>query len=176
MSVPNNVSGASKFIIHTLNAASDAGWTVLTCGGRVIAPTALGAIGGWAVGYGASMGAFQGFTAGLLYSRVLTPVATFLKKHRGNGDDQIHPSTVDFLRLVGAVSEVAIPIVLTQKYGEVVLNRLAIALPTSIQWLAEPSSAENFTVVRGICSIVAPVIMQCYIESFRTIKQVERSL
>jgi len=155
-------------VARGLNLMADAVSYTMKKAGKVVAPTLLGAVGGYLTGVGARLGGFQGATAGAFYSCVLIPAGSYIRAHGGNDEDQIHDNTQGLLYTVGVVSETVAPIFITMYYGEGVLNAVGNRLPESVSWLVYPAATGvAYTATRGFFTNIAPAMAQYFIEGLR---------
>jgi hypothetical protein len=161
------MTGLINTLIPTMNYMANGAEFVMERGGKVLVPTALGAIGGYLVGIGPQIGAFQGLTSGALYSWVLRPISQFISNHEGERPEQIHKNTKVFLYTAGTATEVALPLFLTKTIGTSILTVLASLSPKAIQWLIIPSTTKEYTIWKGILVTIAPAIAQHLIETLR---------
>lgn len=155
-------------IAAPINFCVDGLWNIFKAGGEAVAPMAFGAGGGWLLGFTPQMGALQGFTAGILCSYVIVPIAKYVRNNSGENANQFHANTCYLLSAAALVVEVVVPVLVVSNYGDQVLTKLASVLPSNISWLlGDSASRASYSVLRGIFSNIAPMATQVIIEVIR---------
>lgn len=156
-------------MVSLLNAGADAIGFATRKFGMLVAPAALGAIGGRLIGAGYRMGALQGAISGAVFSWTLRPLANLINANKGPGKDQIHQNTANILWVAGKILQIAVPVIVTVYAGDRILNAAAGLLPLSFKWLAavDPSVSQYNTIVRALLVNIAPVCAQHFIEWLR---------
>jgi|ERR1700722_11496454 len=153
-------------VARTLNAGADLiGYLIPP---KMIAPTLLGAIGGWLVGVGPKMGLLQGIATGVTYSWVLKPIANYVSENSGPGPNQINAKACGLLAVVGAVVETAGPILVTMYIGSKCITATTPYLPSFVNWILSTEPTAEYNLFRGLFVSVAPAIAQHAIENLRS--------
>jgi hypothetical protein len=110
----------------------------------------LGGLGGWLTGVGPKLGVFQAVASSLQHSCVIRPMAKYINKYIGTGDDKkIHPQIADRLAIAFLIMEIVGPIFITLYFGPSV------------------DSTADYTFFRGMLCSLAPVVTQFGIEYWR---------
>ncbi len=160
---PIQVNTNPNYLIRGLNFTADVFGQTIGKTGRLIAPTAFGMAGGWLTGVGASVGGFQGCATGVTYTWLLKPIGNYVRRHTGDGQDQIHGNTEALLYLSGTVIDVALPIFLTYKFGVPVLETLSQNSPEWLAYYLAPTLASNYTITKGVLANIAPMVVQLWL-------------
>ena len=110
----------------------------------------LGGLAGWIAGIGPKLGVFQAVASSLQHSYVIRPMAKYMSKYIGTGDDKkIHPQTADRLAIAFLIMEIVGPLFITMYFGPSV------------------DSTADYTFLSGILCSLAPVVTQLGIEYWR---------
>ncbi len=162
------MTSVAGYIAQASNKAADVADVVVS--GKVVIPTALGAMGGWLAGVGPQMGAFHGLAAGALHAWIVKPADQYVTSHQGTGKDQFHANTVTWIRTAGTIAEFVLPILLTAYFGEAALKAAGSKLPQFAGWIVVPATviASKYNWWRGILASILPMPVQYGIEWMRS--------
>lgn len=151
------MTSINSVVAKTLNSAADVTGYAFEKTKGVIVPAAWGALGGWVVGVGAPMGAFQGAVMGGLHSTVVRPLSRYMDAHTGQGADEIHPNACAMLKVASVLVELALPILVTAHFGYSSLLSLSNHLPGGLGELVHPGALSDYTPLKGIFSGLLPL-------------------
>lgn len=159
----------NAFINQGLNGMSNASAYVLRRGGTVLAPTVLGYMGGWLTGAGSHVGFFQGAASGGYHVVVHSPVSAYIERNKGKGPYDIQPDTAQFLKIIGTIAGVCVPILLTNYFGKTAMEKgMAFLAPDgAIRWLIESKPTRQYTWLLGLAVNIAPALAQYWISLWR---------
>ncbi|KIA77681.1 hypothetical protein DB43_FZ00100 [Parachlamydia acanthamoebae] len=153
-------SSTNAIINNGLNGIASAGLFVIEKSGNLLAPATVGYIGGRFVGVG-NVGLIQGVYSGIYHSMIYNPIKRYVDRNTGEGPDQIHPKTCNFLMFVSLIAETALPIILAS-YSSQIVNNAISTLPKGgiVRWLLESTVKREYTFLTGIGVSIAPILVQ----------------
>lgn len=141
-----------------LNAGADAADFVVRQTISNMAPGAAGMLGAWLAGASLGGGAVQGVATGTFGAWVITPLAARVKDNIGHGQDKIHPNTVKWLQVAGAVAQLVIPVLITMYTGNAILGGLGSIAPKFMKGLFVVPM-RPYTYMNGIAISVLPQVV-----------------
>lgn len=138
-----------------LNAGADAADFVVRQTLSNIAPGAAGILGAWLAGASLGGGAVQGVATGIFGAWVVTPLAARVNSNIGTGQNQIHPNTVKWLQIAGAIAQFAVPVLMTMYTGNAILAGLGSIAPKFMKKLFV-FPMRPYTYMNGLAISVLP--------------------
>lgn len=141
-----------------LNAGADAADFVVRQVISNVAPGAAGLLGAYFAGASLGGGAIQGVVTGTFGAWVITPLAARVKHNTGNGINDIHPNTVRWLQVAGAIAQVAAPILITMYTGNAILAGLGSIAPKFMKKLFVVPM-KPYTYMNGVAISVLPQVI-----------------
>lgn len=164
----NNVSTFNGYINRSLNAFASASEYCFNRGGTVIAPGVLGAMGGWLTSIGVGRGLLQGVVSGTYHAVIHVPIANYVAKNTGEGEDQIHRGTAYFIGAIGTIAGVAVPIIFTAYCGNTIVDGALAYFPAdgNIRWVLESGNSRSYTLIRGALVNISPALVQYWISAW----------
>lgn len=162
----NNDLSLNTVFYRALDLIGRGGTNLLVTGGNVFIPVILGNIGGRFAGVGAQVGMFQGLTSGTYHQVVHLWFQD--KVTKGHKTKEISTEAMVFWRLVGLVCGAGVPIILTAKFGDVVVNKTLARLPEGfIKRCLFSQPTKEYNVWSAIWVNISPMIAQYCISALR---------
>jgi hypothetical protein len=157
-------SGVTRFFANTTNFLSGPFVNTVKTLGYTMAPACLGAIGGRITGCGWRMGLVQGATGSLLHQLCIKPLGSVIGNNTGNQPGQFNDRSVFMLSTVGFVLQIAVPILVTKRYGGKLLTGAGAYAPFLL-----PGDTTQYTWRRGLVNNIAPAVAEFTISTLRGI-------
>jgi hypothetical protein len=132
------------------------------------APAIAGGTGEWLVGNQACRGVLKGLVTSAFYHVFILPASTYLEANKGETKDKISQKAIYFYNTVGTITELVVPMLIVNYYGDSILTSLGSRLPAFVGTLITPDSSKPYSTSLGLISNVAPVIAQWFLTSVNT--------
>ncbi len=128
---------------------------------EIVAPGAVGAIGGWATGIGPQRGFLQGVVTGGYNIVVLSKLKYFIDSKTdftSKDSAKLSYTSNTYLRIAGLISSLVVPLIFMQKYGDFTLLKIANVLPSAVAPFVLPQGT-SYSYKLGVYTNIAPGIL-----------------